>query len=187
MKIDFLKIIGSWKDVYSSALTTVSKVADKEPSTNWKIFMLLSEHSPIRRLKISVRLSDLPYWVSVHLVRHKIGVEHFVSTQREDRTGAERGNQDAPVIHEMELDAQALINISRRRLCSLASDETRKAWELVVEEVFKEDKALAKACVPECIYRGYCYEAKSCGYYKTPGFQRALEFYREPVKKHRGE
>lgn len=185
MKIDFMKALSSWKDAYSSALTTVGKNSDREPSTSWKTIMLQSEHSPIRRLRYSLRLSDLPYWVSVHFVRHKFGVEHFVSTQREDRTGNERGSQEDPVTHEMELNAQAMINISRRRLCRLASFETQEAWSEVVAEVMQIDQELGDACVPECVYRGFCYEMKSCGFYNTSVYRNWLSDYRETIIKQR--
>lgn len=52
--------------------------------------MLLAEHSPIRKLIISWKWYDLLSWVSVHLVRHKFGVDHWVRTQRTDRTGIDR-------------------------------------------------------------------------------------------------
>ena len=101
----------------------------KEPSSKWKKTILLAEHSPIRKLVFSWKWINLPYWVSVHFVRHKFGIEHFVSTQRTDRTGTDRtgARQDAPVEHECFANAQAVMFISRRRLCSQASPETRAA------------------------------------------------------------
>ena len=118
---------------------------------------------------------------SVHMVRHKIGIEHWVSTQRSDRTGINRDDllQGALVNHACEADAQALINISRKRLCSCASPETRKAWQLVKEEVAKTEPELASCMVKECIYRGFCPEMFSCGYDKTKDFQDKLKVYRQ--------
>lgn len=84
--------VGTWKDVRDSARNTVWKapLLSIGVSQEFKRKMLMSEHSPIRCLSFRIRLENLPYWVSVHLVRHKLGVEHFVSTQRDDRqvTGA---------------------------------------------------------------------------------------------------
>ena len=103
-----------------------------------------------------------------------------MSTQRSDRTGVNRGEQpqSAPVDHECEANAQALIFMSRRRLCSQASPQTREAWKKVIEKVAESDPVLASVCVPECIYRGFCPEFESCGYVNTPEYQKRLEEYR---------
>ena len=37
---------------------------------------------------------------------------------------------------------------------------------------------LADECVPECIYRGFCPELRSCGYCQTPAYREALTRYR---------
>ena len=180
--LKFLKIIGSWRDVADAARTTIRMDAgDKEPGAKWKKRILLAEHSPVRKLFVSWKWSDLPYWVSVHFVRHKYGIEHFVSTQRTDRTGEDRTvkPQDAPVEHECLANAAEVMFISRRRLCAQASAETRAAWKLVVDELAKKEPELAACCVRECVYRGFCPEFKSCGYTQTPEFAEALRKYRE--------
>jgi hypothetical protein len=54
----------------------------------------------------------------------------------------------------MTCNAQAFINISRKRLCKgCASPETRQAWEIVIKALSEIDPILAEKCVPECIYR----------------------------------
>lgn len=177
----FLRVIGSWRNVADAARTTIRmQEGTKEPSSKWKKTILLAEHSPIRKLLFSWKWSNLPYWVSVHFVRHKYGIEHFVSTQRTDRTGTDRtgARQDAPVEHECFANAQAVMFISRRRLCSQASPETRAAWKLVVDEIAKVEPEVASACVPECVYRGFCPEFRSCGYVNTPAFAEAVARYR---------
>lgn len=79
----------------------------------------------------------------------------------------------------MTANAQALINISRKRLCSCASPETREAWKLVIEALKEKDPILASVCVPECIYRGFCPEFdRCCGYCNTEAFKKRLEEYR---------
>ncbi|MDC7224644.1 MAG: thymidylate synthase ThyX [Spirochaetales bacterium] len=184
MKIINLKIKGSWRDVADSARTTINREpGTKEPTSAWKRKMLLAEHSPIRQMFISAKWGDLPYWVSVHIVRHKIGIEHWVRTQRSDRTGTDRGQnlQSAEVEHEILASYQAMITISRKRLCHQASPETREAWTLLTEEVKKADPELYQACVPDCVYRGWCMEYKSCGYHKTEAFRKALAAYREGI------
>ena len=49
---------------------------------------------------------------------------------------------------------------------------------IVINELRKIDPVLADKCVPSCIYRGFCPEIKSCGYYKTEDFQKRLKEYR---------
>jgi hypothetical protein len=72
--------------------------------------------------------------------------------------------QSQLVTHECIANAQAIINISRKRLCAQASRETNKAWKLVLDAVKKELPELYNVCVPECIYRGFCPELNSCGW-----------------------
>lgn len=179
--IDSTNYNGIWGKVKQSARTTVGRDGEgRIPSVAWKKAILLAEHSPIRLLRFTWRWRGIPYWVSTHFVRHKIGIEHWVSTQRSDRTGIVRDKlpQDAPVNHMCEADAQALINISRKRLCMQAAKETREAWQEVREEVRKADPVLAECMVRECVYRGFCPEMQPCGYAETDGYKKAIEAYR---------
>lgn len=161
-------------------MNTVGKNQGKYPNSEWKRKILLAEHSPIRRLKFFWRWKDIKSWVSVHIVRHKIGIEHWVSTQRTDRTGINRDElpQGSLVNHSCESDAQALINISRKRLCNCASTETREAWQKVKDKVKESEPELANCMVKECIYRGFCPEIFGCGFDKTEEFQKQLVVYR---------
>ena len=171
-----------WSKVKRSARTTIRREGTgKYPDDRWKKSILLAEHSPIRKIKFAWKWTDLKSWVSVHFGRHWVGILHFVTTQRTDRTGIPRDNlpQGALVEHECEANAQALINISRKRLCSQASAETRKAWKEVVEEVRRKDHVLASVCVRECIYRGFCPEMNPCGYADTPQYEAELKQYRD--------
>lgn len=183
MKVVIKEINGTWKSIKDTTLTTIGKNTGKEPDSNWKRKLLMSEHSPIRRLKVNWKWFDLKYWVSVHFVRHKIGIEHWVSTQRTDRTNIVRDElpQNSFVMHEAEADAQAIINISRKRLCNCASKETREAWQEVLNELKKYEPELVSVCVKECVYRGFCPEFISCGYHKTEAYKKELEEYRKGI------
>lgn len=178
--IENFKHEDNWQDIKDATMNTIGKATGKYPDSAWKLRLIRAEHSPIRKMKFSWRWIDLPYWVSVHLVRHKIGIEHFVKSQRSDRTGVDRDSlpQNAPVSHECECDGQAMINISRKRLCSCASPETREAWQMVKDEVAKTEPELAHCMVRECVYRGFCPEMFGCGYVKTKAFKAELERYR---------
>ena len=181
--IDIFKHEDNWQEVKDSTMNTVGKTTGKYPTSQWKTKLIMAEHSPIRRIKFYWRWKDLKYWVSVHLVRHKFGIEHWISTQRTDRTGIDRNflPQGSLINHACEADAQALINISRKRLCSCASLETRQAWQEVKDKVGETEPELASCMVRECIYRGFCPEMFGCGYDKTDAFKERLNEYRSLI------
>jgi len=183
ISLDHLEQITSWKRVLNAARRTVGKeYLDKEPSMSWKAKVLLAEHSPIRLLEYDFGWNKIRQWVTTHLVRHHEGCEKFVHSQRSDRRElpCDRDHiyQGAKNDMDMTCNAQAMINISRKRLCNCASKETRQAWKLVMDELEKVDPILRKKCVPECVYRGFCPELQSCGYWKTVLFKKDLAEYR---------
>ena len=110
-----------------------------------------------------VEMQDIPTFVSVHFVRHKIGVEHYVRTNRVDRGGDDTANRLTPVAHLMVCNAQALINMARKRLCGKASLETQEVMHLIWHGVNDVDPELASCMVPDCEYRGGCHEFSPCG------------------------
>jgi hypothetical protein len=177
MDIELKSTFGTWRDIADVANTTVHKEGgQKEPSSIWKRKILKAEHSPIRLMSIRWKWTSIPYWVSVHFTRHKIGIEHWVRSQREDKTKVPRSSlpQDALVEHECIANFQAIINISRKRLCRRASPETQTAWRALLASVEKDNPELFSVCVPECIYRGFCPEMQSCGYSMTEDFAQEL-------------
>lgn len=185
MKVELKNVKGTWEEVANRARTTVSKgELGKEPSDNFKKRILMAEHSPIRGLIYCFKISNLKSWVATHFVRHHVGVEKWVSTQRTDRTGVNRDElpQGEEVTMELEANAQALINMSRKRLCSQASSETREVMQAIKKEVSERDEFLARVMVKECVYRGFCPEMKSCNYDKTETFKKELEDYRDIIK-----
>lgn len=125
----------------------------------------LSEHSPIRTRWLWIELYDIPAFVSTHFVRHKVGVEHFVKTGREDRGGRppEETTRMSLVNHAMMANAQALITMARKRLCHKAHEETRTVMEEIKRVLAAIDLSLSDCLVPDCVYRGRCYELKPCG------------------------
>ena len=178
-----------WKRALNAARRTIGKKPlDKEPSDSWKAKMLLAEHSPIRLVEFDWTWSGIMQWVTTHLVRHHEGCEKMVHSQRGDRRAIleeynveTRNELPQGALNDMDMsaNAQALINISRKRLCSCASKETREAWKQVKEAINKIDPIMAEKMVPECIYRGFCPEfMNSCGYSKTKKFEEDLKKYR---------
>ena len=155
-----------WMWCKTCTLNTVGKTSAKLPTAEWKHKILEAGHSPIRELWFGIKM-QIPYYVSVHFVRHHIGVNHYVQTQRNDRQGnydRTKATQDTMVSHVMSINAQELIFMSHKRLCSQASAETRAVMKEIckqVEELFPEFIGLL---VPECVYRGYtCTEFYPCG------------------------
>ena len=181
-----LEKVTSWKRVLNAARRTIGKKpVDKEPSNSWKAKLLLAEHSPIRLLEFDWTWGEIQQWVTTHLVRHHEGCEKFVHTQRVDRNpeleGLSRDELPQGLLNDMDMtaNAQALINISRKRLCSCASKETREAWKQVKEAIREVDPIMADKMVPECIYRGFCPEfINPCGYANTQKYQDDLANYR---------
>lgn len=126
--------------------------------------MYETEHSPIRTQLFWIELHGIPSFVSTHLVRHHVGVDHFVSTNRDDRGGEGDEGRMTPVSHCMLVNAQALINMSRKRLCGKAHKLARDVMQQVKDCVAEADPDLAIFMVPECEYRGgVCHERTSCG------------------------
>ena len=147
-----------------------------KPSKISRDKLFLSEHSPIRTIQYWIELHGIPSFVSTHLVRHKFGVEHFVESNRDDRGGAgdEVVNRLTPVNHGMLVNAMALINISRKRLCYNSHRSTVAVWIRVVKELARVTPAIKPYLVPECIYRGgKCPELKMC----KPGLDAVMRAY----------
>lgn len=181
MRVITCKKITDWDLVYTTALATERKtVIGKMPSDEWKRKMVRAPHSPIRALQFLIQF-ECPYYVQNHLVRHHEGVQWFVGSQRNDRQNDYDRNaarQDAPVLVTCIVNGDALKFISRRRLCGMASPETRAVWKAIVDAVCELDQVLKPFLVPECVCSGFCPEFKCCGYVNTPAYNEALKKYR---------
>lgn len=168
MKVEVLKhpTEEDWLLCKKCTLVTVSKDSDKPPTDEWKVKLLKANHSPIRTLQFCFRFSDIPSWVSVHLVRH-VHATPFVSTQRNDRQSnydRRKAPQDSPVTMCWYMNAEELITISHKRLCMQASKETRELVQMICDEVVKLNPEFKGLFVPNCAYRGgLCDEFNCCG------------------------
>ena len=167
MKIEITRVT-SWTDVLNAArFTQRLPLKSGEPSIKWKKKIIKAEHSPLRCLMFNIDFYDIPYYVSVHLVRH-VHSQPFVSTSRPDIDGhqppREEQRKTDPVNMRLFLNAQEIINISKVRLCNKAEAKTKIIWRQVIEELRKIEPELANACVPNCLSKSYCPEFKSCGF-----------------------
>lgn len=166
MKTEIIKIKGDWQEVVNDCRATVGKgELGKNPSNKFKKEILISEHSPIRDISVKWIWKNIPSWVATHFSRHKW--ECFIKTQRSDRTGTVRDKlpQDAPVNFTGDANAQQLIDTARKRLCKLASRETRNHMEDLKTEIRSAEPEISDVLVPNCIYRGGCPEPNGCGWY----------------------
>lgn len=173
MKVEILKhpTEEDWNWVKTCTLNTVGKTSTKAPTDEWKVKILKAEHSPIRELWFGIKM-EIPYYVSVHLVRHHIGVNHYVQTQRDDRTNDSTPRAEKPqgamVSHIMSINAQELIFLAHKRLCNQASKETREVVKEICNKVIELNPEFKDLLVPLCYYRnGVCTEFYPCGFNKT--------------------
>ena len=167
-----------WTNVKNLCRITMNKDSTAIPATeSFKKKILIAEHSLINTLTISWLWKHMPSWVSVHFARHWLGWLKFISTARTDRTNVDRNKlpQDNPVNYAGEATAQALINVSRRRLCYQASPETRLYMEDLKTAILKVDKSISNVMVPNCIYRAGCPEIQICKYQFYVKFLKYVE------------
>ena len=170
--VEILKVPSDedWMIAKLCTLNTVGKTSTTLPTEEWKHKLIMSEHSPIRTLNFVIKIT-VPYWVSVHYVRHKYGVEHFVSTQRNDRQGnydRNKAPQGQMVSHIMYLNAQELMFMARRRKCLQASRETREVMDEICRQIEDKCSYMRDTLEPMCYYRGgRCTEFNCCGFNTT--------------------
>jgi thymidylate synthase ThyX len=168
MRTKIIKIKGDWEEVVNDCRSTVGKPPlGKEPSQKFKREILISEHSTIRAIIIKWIWHNIPSWVATHWSRHKW--ECYIKTQRSDRTGISRDKlpQDAPVNFTGEANTQHLIDSFRKRLCYMASRETRKYAEDFKRELHNPEPEISDVLVPSCVYRAGCPEPNGCRWYET--------------------
>lgn len=157
-----------WERCKDLALHTMGKKwTGSEVTEDWKVKMLKCKHSPIRTLMFTIEM-EIPYYVSNHFVRHKFGVEHYVQSQRNDRQSnydRDLAPQSAMVLHTMDINAEALINMSHRRLCGMADVTTRYVMNKICREVLKVNPEFEHELKPMCEFLHECPEFTSCGRY----------------------
>lgn len=167
-KVELLKYPteSDWAWAKTCTLNTVGKKSVTTPTDEWKKKLILAEHSPLRELWFGIRM-EIPYYVSVHFVRHHIGVNHYVQSQRNDRqanydrTTAPQGEM---VSHIMSVNAQELVFMAHKRLCNQADPFTRAVMKEIVKKVVEVCSEFEEVLVPLCEYRNkYCSEFYPCG------------------------
>lgn len=170
IKIEILRSPGKedWERCKMLALNTMGKkYVGTAISEEWKHKILKAKHSPIRTLWFTIRM-EIPSYVSVHFVRHKIGVEHFVQSQRNDRQNnydRELAPQNAMVSHIMEVNAEQIMFMANRRLCGMADKTTRYVMTLICKAIEEKNPEFIGHLKPMCEHLHECPEFTSCGYW----------------------
>lgn len=163
MRIEIAYHVDMWQEIKNDALFTIHKKNGSYPDTKWKEDILIAEHSPIRTGRIIVNVYNIPSFVCGHFVRHNMGFTPFVASFRKDRFETDEiPNRETPKDMRFDGNFQAFINISRKRYCNCASEETRYVWKRIMDEIRKIEPELYMVCLPECIYRCGCSEMFSC-------------------------
>lgn len=167
MKVELIKypVSEDWLLCKQATLVTVGKETVAPPTDEFKRKILTARHSPIRTLMFMFRLTDVPYWVSVHLCRH-VHAQPFVKTQRNDRQSEydrTEAPQSAPVDMMWWMSAEELMTVANKRLCKTASEETQTVVKAMCDEVLKVCPEFEGLLVPACEYNGKCHEMHPCG------------------------
>jgi hypothetical protein len=171
LKTKLTKLDIDWIEVKDDCRITVNKKhSDAEATESFKKALLLSEHSPIRSLRVKWLWDPIKSWVATHFSRHHIGWEKFIGTQRDDRTGVSRDDkpQSTPVPMKIEANAQSLINVSKVRLCYGGPHKEAREYTEDLKVTLHNNpltKEIADVMVPTCIYRAGCPEFGECKFF----------------------
>lgn len=172
-----ITLIGSpkeedWIEVKRRALVTAGKKnVINPPDSEWKHKILEARHSPIRYLRFSFFLEEVPYWVAMHLRTHVHDTPNgdeflpYVKSQRDDRQHEyPRGKapQDQPVNMIIDMSAEQLMQFANKRLCSCAASETRYVTSIICRIAQDACPELNGLLVPNCEFNLTCHEMFPC-------------------------
>ena len=151
--------------VTAARMTVWKEGLGKNPSKAFMRSIYLSEHSPIRTKNFYIEVFGVESFVATHFVRHHVGSTPFVSTCRDDRIEYDENHvpdRNTPVNFSMFINAQSLIDMSRKRLCHMAHHKAVALMNIIKEKVREIDPELADVMVKNCVYRCGCPEGKNC-------------------------
>lgn len=162
-----------WMEVKRRALTTMGLKPKSAPDAEWKHSILEARHSPIRYLRFSFLIENIPYWVACELRTHVHDMPYvadfgvYIRSQRNDRQEMYDRNsqrQDAPVTMIMDINGEQMQILANKRLCKQATEQAQdvvKHMCLLVEDAEPAYKGLL---VPMCVHcGGVCHEMHPCG------------------------
>jgi len=170
-----IQLLDDWDNISSDAAFTQG-IAPFPLTETFLIKALTSRHSIIRSVRLQIDVIGLPYYVHVQLVRHHIGHNWFIRSQRPDSispVGYDRRKtpQDALINARDRLNLEALLSMMEVRLCECATPETREVVLAIKTELMSSDdpflKIVGQFCQASCEWRGKrCPEVfRPCGKY----------------------
>lgn len=174
MKITLLEYpaLNDWYEVKRRALVTVGKGVFEAPDTNWRMKILNARHSPIRRLRFSFLIEDIPYWVACELRTHVHDMPYvadfgvYIKSSRNDRQAEFDRNaarQDYPVNMIIDMNGEQIMVLANKRLCKTATEEARTTVKEMCRLVKEKCPEYKPFLVPMCEYHGgVCHEMKPC-------------------------
>jgi hypothetical protein len=159
-----------WRECKQRALITMYGkglvLPQNAPKSEWRHKILEARHSPIRVLRYSFLIVNVPSNIGVHLARH-VHSQPFVSSLRNDRQEFMDGNtapRNTPVNMIYDVDAEELMTLANKRLCTKAAPKTTKLVAEMCRLAEAATPELAGLLVPMCEYHGgVCHEMEPCG------------------------
>lgn len=134
--------------------------------------LLEARHSPIRLLNFTFLIEDIPSNISVHLCRHvhSVPIVQSLRNDRQDNFNGDEAPRNIPVNMIFSVNAEELMVIANKRLCSQASEMTRNVVRLMCLEALDVMPEFEGLLVPMCLYHGgVCHEIKPCGFCPKAG------------------
>lgn len=172
MKVSYVRLVGpEWMTGAMRTTSGGNMEIVRFPSLDMWKKMLVSAggvgHSPIRTVTYRVYVKDVPSWVTVHFVRHHVGVQFYVKSQR--HKGRENEPQGELIDMMFDINAHAMINMAKARMCYKAAVETRQVMTELRRSLLEVgddyDKMLGEVLIPSCEWYHRCFEPSTCGRY----------------------
>lgn len=155
-----------WMECKQRACITMGLKAKNAPSTAWKMSILEARHSPIRVLRYSFLIKDIPSNTATHFARH-VHAQPYISSLRNDRQEKIDGDnapRNSPVDMILDVNAEELMVMANKRLCQCAAEKTREVMSMMCEIAKLYTPEIGDFLVPMCEYHGgVCHEMQGCG------------------------
>ena len=143
-----------------------NEMPKKPPSSKLLRRVLKARHSPIRVLNFAFLIEGIPSNISTHLSRHVHAVP-FVSSLRNDRQtklDGDKAPRNTPVDMIFYCNAEELMTVANKRLCSRASNKTQEVVRMMCDAAANAMPEIESCLVRMCEYHGgVCHELESCG------------------------
>lgn len=191
MDVKFDRLVGPEYMLAAMRTTTGKSMYEMSyPKLETWYKMLLSPHSSHRAVIYRFYVEDIPYNIHVYLIRHHVGIQPHVYSQRDDkrkmgRTERDAKPQDEPITMCFDVNAAALLQIAQRRLCYQSHYRIRTLMELIkiglIKHGDKYDQVLGRLMMQPCLWNpGICPEPKSCG--KVRRVQTLAELHKSALE-----